>query len=89
MPGEALLFVSLCRDNTYAPSKRLHPPFERSRESEIPRELWAIERSTDFLLEAYSEHSKFVVRWNGRTRDKAIRSYQDNARDPGRGGKSY
>ncbi len=56
--------------------------YERSIESEIPRKLREIDRSADFLLNTYSKHGKFVVRWNGR--DKEIRKFRDDSLDPGR-----
>lgn len=59
--------------------------YERSIESEIPRKLREIVRSTDFLQGTYANFGKFAVRWNGRERVKAVRNYQEGFADPGRG----
>jgi hypothetical protein len=65
--------------------------YEQSWASEESGDLAAkvkeAEGASDLLLDAHRRHGgKIAVRWNGKTRQKEIRTYQENQADPGRGG---
>lgn len=47
--------------------------YERAQEADIERKIQEINCASDMLLEVYSKHGEFVVRWNGSEHKKSVR----------------
>ena len=60
--------------------------YERSIDDFVDLKREEAEAAAHLLLDAYERHGKIVVRWNGSDRIKELRTYQENAADPGHGG---
>lgn len=60
--------------------------YERSIDAHVEAKREEAEAAAHLLLDAYERYGKIAVRWNGSNRIKEIRTYQEGASDPGRGG---